>query len=308
MKKKLILLILVHITSFSQVKKIKNFKVTILSTMLSDSYIGEWGFSAIIEVDDQRILFDTGSRENTVLQNANELNIDLNNIKNVFLSHNHKDHTGGLINLRNKYPNSFAEAHVGEGIFYSRPSPIGKEHYILNNKEIIQNIGVKFISHSKPSQIIPGVWTTGKVPRIYDEKNWSKLGKMVDPIVGEVEDVIPEDQSLFFDTENGIVLISGCGHAGLANTLEYIKTIIPDRPIYKILGGFHLLKLDKEKLKWTAGKMKDAGVKYFVGAHCTGINSTYAIRNFMNLSPNNVLVGSVGTYINNYGIFPGYME
>ncbi len=308
MKKKLILLILVHITSFSQVKKIKNFKVTILSTMLSDSYIGEWGFSAIIEVDDQRILFDTGSRENTVLQNANELNIDLNNIKNVFLSHNHKDHTGGLINLRNKYPNSFAEAHVGEGIFYSRPSPIGKEHYILNNKEIIQNIGVKFISHSKPSQIIPGVWTTGKVPRIYDEKNWSKLGKMLDPIVGEVEDVIPEDQSLFFDTENGIVLISGCGHAGLANTLEYIKTIIPDRPIYKILGGFHLLKLDKEKLKWTAGKMKDAGVKYFVGAHCTGINSTYAIRNFMNLSPNNVLVGSVGTYINNYGIFPGYME
>ena len=308
MKKKLILLILVHITSFSQVKKIKNFKVTILSTMLSDSYIGEWGFSAIIEVDDQRILFDTGSRENTVLQNANELNIDLNNIKNVFLSHNHKDHTGGLINLRNKYPNSFAEAHVGEGIFYSRPSPIGKEHYILNNKEIIQNIGVKFISHSKPSQIIPGVWTTGKVPRIYDEKNWSKLGKMLDPIVGEVEDVIPEDQSLFFDTENGIVLISGCGHAGLANTLEYIKTIIPDRPIYKILGGFHLLKLDKEKLKWTAGKMKDAGVKYFVGAHCTGINSTYAIRNFMNLSSNNVLVGSVGTYINNYGIFPGYME
>ena len=308
MKKKLILLILVPITSFSQVKKIKNFKVTILSTMLSDSYIGEWGFSAIIEVDDQRILFDTGSRENTVLQNANELNIDLNNIKNVFLSHNHKDHTGGLINLRNKYPNSFAEAHVGEGIFYSRPSPIGKEHYILNNKEIIQNIGVKFISHSKPSQIIPGVWTTGKVPRIYDEKNWSKLGKMVHPIVGEVEDVIPEDQSLFFDTENGIVLISGCGHAGLANTLEYIKTIIPDRPIYKILGGFHLLKLDKEKLKWTAGKMKDAGVKYFVGAHCTGINSTYAIRNFMNLSPNNVLVGSVGTYINNYGIFPGYME
>ena len=308
MKKKLILLILVPITSFSQVKKIKNFKVTILSTMLSDSYIGEWGFSAIIEVDDQKILFDTGSRENTVLQNANELNIDLNNIKNVFLSHNHKDHTGGLINLRNKYPNSFAEAHVGEGIFYSRPSPIGKEHYILNNKEIIQNIGVKFISHSKPSQIIPGVWTTGKVPRIYDEKNWSKLGKMVDPIVGEVEDVIPEDQSLFFDTENGIVLISGCGHAGLANTLEYIKTIIPDRPIYKILGGFHLLKLDKEKLKWTAGKMKDAGVKYFVGAHCTGINSTYAIRNFMNLSPNNVLVGSVGTYINNYGIFPGYME
>jgi 7,8-dihydropterin-6-yl-methyl-4-(beta-D-ribofuranosyl)aminobenzene 5'-phosphate synthase len=59
----------------------------------------------------------------------------------------------------------------------------------------------------------------------------------------KIEDVIPEDQSLFFDTKKGIVLISGCGHAGLVNTLEHIKNIIPNRPIYKILGGFHLLKL-----------------------------------------------------------------
>jgi 7,8-dihydropterin-6-yl-methyl-4-(beta-D-ribofuranosyl)aminobenzene 5'-phosphate synthase len=65
--------------------------------MLSDSYIGEWGFSAMIEVDGERILFDAGSRENTVVQNAKELNINLDNIDNIFLSHNHKDHTGGLI-------------------------------------------------------------------------------------------------------------------------------------------------------------------------------------------------------------------
>ena len=115
---------------------------------------------------------------------------------------------------------------------------------------------------------------------------------MIDSNGKKTEDTIPEDQSLFFDTENGIVLISGCGHAGLANTLEYVKTIMPDRPIYKILGGFHLLKLDNEKLKWTANKMKEAGVKYFVGAHCTGINSTYEIRKVMGLLSKNALVSA----------------
>ena len=308
MKKLLLLFLLVPIISFGQTKKIKDYKVTILSTMLSDSYTGEWGFSAIIEADGQKILFDTGSRKNTVLQNAKELNIDLNNIKDVFLSHNHKDHTGGLITLREKYPNSFSNAHVGEGIFYSRPNSRGSDHYILTNKNKIQKLGVNFISHTKSSQIIPGIWTTGKVPRKFDEKNWSELGKIIDSNGNKIEDTIPEDQSLFFDTENGIVLISGCGHAGLINTLEYVKTIIPDRPIYQILGGFHLLKLDNEMLKLTANKMKEAGVKYFVGAHCTGINSTYAIRKFMRLSSKNVLVGSVGTNINKDGIVSGYME
>ena len=134
MKKLLLVLLFVPLVSFGQTNKINDYKVTILSTMLSDTHIGEWGFSAIIEADGQRILFDTGSRENTVLQNAKELNIDLNNIKDVFLSHNHKDHTGGLITLREKHPNSFSNAHVGEGIFFSRPNLRGSDHYILNNK------------------------------------------------------------------------------------------------------------------------------------------------------------------------------
>ena len=69
-----------------------------------------------------------------------------------------------------------------------------------------------------------------------------------------------------------------------------------------------LLNLNEDKLEWTARKMEESGVKYFVGAHCTGLNSTYSIRNFMNLSSKNALVGSVGTYITKKGIFPGYMQ
>ena len=294
--------------SFGQNPKIKDFKITILSTMLSDFHTGEWGFSAMIEVDGERILFDAGSRENTVVQNAKELNINLDNIDNIFLSHNHKDHTGGLITLKKEYPNSFKKAHVGEGIFYSRPNAEGDDNYILSNKNTLENLGIKFISHKNPTQPIPGLWTTGQVPRKYDEKNWSGVSKMIDSKGNIVEDIIPEDQSLFFDTENGIVLISGCGHAGLANTLDYVQKIIPGRPIYKIIGGFHLLKLNNDKLEWTAKKMREAGVNYFVGAHCTGLNSTYSIRNFLGLTSESALVGSVGTVITAKGIFPGYME
>jgi 7,8-dihydropterin-6-yl-methyl-4-(beta-D-ribofuranosyl)aminobenzene 5'-phosphate synthase len=294
--------------SFGQNPKIKDFKITILSTMLSDSHIGEWGFSAMIEVDGERILFDAGSKENTVLQNAKELNINLDNIDNIYLSHNHKDHTGGLITLKKEYPNSFKNAHVGEGIFYSRPNSEGDDNYILSNKNTLENLGIKFIIHKNPTQLIPGLWTTGQVPRKYDEKNWSGVSKMIDSKGNIVEDIIPEDQSLFFDTENGIVLISGCGHAGLANTLDYVQKIIPGRPIYKIIGGFHLLKLNNDKLEWTAKKMRDAGVNFFVGAHCTGLNSTYSIRNFLGLTSKSAMVGSVGTIITAKGIFPGYME
>ena len=308
MKHLIIVLLFLPMISFGQNPKIKDFKITILSTMLSDSHIGEWGFSAMIEVDGERILFDAGSKENTVLQNAKELNINLDNIDNIYLSHNHKDHTGGLITLKKEYPNSFKNAHVGEGIFYSRPNAEGDDNYILSNKNTLENLGIKFISHKNPTQLIPGLWTTGQVPRKYDEKNWSGVSKMIDSKGNIVEDIIPEDQSLFFDTENGIVLISGCGHAGLANTLDYVQKIIPGRPIYKIIGGFHLLKLNNDKLEWTAGKMREAGVNYFVGAHCTGLNSTYSIRNFLGLTSVSALVGSVGTIITAKGIFPGFME
>ncbi len=308
MKHLIIALLFLPMISFGQNPKIKDFKITILSTMLSDFHTGEWGFSAMIEVDGERILFDAGSRENTVVQNAKELNINLDNIDNIYLSHNHKDHTGGLITLKKEYPNSFKNAHVGEGIFYSRPNSEGDDNYILSNKNTLENLGIKFISHKNPTQLIPGLWTTGQVPRKYDEKNWSGVSKMIDSKGNIVEDIIPEDQSLFFDTENGIVLISGCGHAGLANTLDYVQKIIPGRPIYKIIGGFHLLKLNNDKLEWTAKKMREAGVKYFVGAHCTGLNSTYSIRNFLGLTSKSALVGSVGTVITAKGIFPGYME
>src|SRR3954471_19563705 len=106
---------------------VKTLKVTILSTMLADEGIGEWGFAALVEVDGHRLLVDTGARPTTVLTNLHDLHLDISDVEQVVLTHNHGDHTGGLLTLRREYmkknPAALSVAHVGKGIVYSRPKP-----------------------------------------------------------------------------------------------------------------------------------------------------------------------------------------
>ena len=99
---------------------VKSLEVVVLSTMLADrAGVGEWGFSALVEADGHRILFDTGARPETVLQNARELKIDLSGVTDVILSHHHGDHAGGLVTLRRELakqnPDALKRAYVGAG-------------------------------------------------------------------------------------------------------------------------------------------------------------------------------------------------
>ncbi len=101
--------------------RVRSLRIVVLSTMLADRGIGEWGFAALVEADGRRILFDTGARPDTVLKNARELGVELSTVQEVFLSHNHGDHTSGLLTLRKEFaktnPAALARAHVGKGIF-----------------------------------------------------------------------------------------------------------------------------------------------------------------------------------------------
>jgi 7,8-dihydropterin-6-yl-methyl-4-(beta-D-ribofuranosyl)aminobenzene 5'-phosphate synthase len=96
-------------------------KVTILSTMLADQSIGEWGFSALVEADGRRVLVDTGNRPATVLQNAKELGLNLSTVSEVVLTHNHDEHVGGLLTLcrelMKKNRSALSRVHVAKGIF-----------------------------------------------------------------------------------------------------------------------------------------------------------------------------------------------
>ena len=291
----------------------KDLKITILSTMVADyDYLGEWGFSAIIESDGHKILFDTGFRENTVIENADSLNIDLSQVHHVFVSHNHLDHTGGLIRLRKKLmtvnPNALKYVHVGKGIFSERLSEGKNVNDFTYHKDILESLGVEFIYHENPEEMLPNIWTTGVVPRVYNEKNWSGYREIIED--GKIiEDNIPEDQSVVINTDKGLVLVSGCGHAGIVNTLKHTDDMFQkSSDISVAIGGFHLFNKTDKEIKWTSKNMKKYGVRKFIGAHCTGIDAVYSIRKNNRMDRENCVVGAVGSiYDYEKGIIPGYI-
>jgi 7,8-dihydropterin-6-yl-methyl-4-(beta-D-ribofuranosyl)aminobenzene 5'-phosphate synthase len=281
--------------------------------MLADKGIGEWGFAALIEADSHRILVDTGARPNTVLDNARDLHIDLSNVEEVVLTHFHDDHVGGLMTLRREMtkrnPTAISRVHVAQGIFYSRPQKDGTEgNPMIAIRQAFEATGGRFIQHDHIEEIFPGVWVTGPVPRVFPEHNWSSspnsLG--VQTPQGPKEDTVPDDQSVVLNTPKGLVVIPGCGHAGIVNILTDAENEYRSTPVYGVLGGLHLFAASDEQVNWTADKMKGFGVSYLVGAHCTGIESLYRLRERMGLTRRTAVVGAVGaSFVLGEGIHPG---
>lgn len=291
--------------------QVRSLKITVLSTMLAgDSArgIGEWGFAALVEADGRRLLFDTGARPETVLANAKELKADLAGVTDLVISHNHGDHTGGLLTLRKallaRDPKSLSRAHVGRGIFWPRPTPAGDANGLLRFKAEYEGSGGTFVEHAAAATIAPGIWVTGPVPRVHPERNWFNTGRVQTPD-GVQEDTIPEDMSLIFDTPSGLVLLSGCGHAGIINTLEHARKTVREAPVHAALGGFHLLAASDEHLAWTSAQLKRFQLAHLLGAHCTGIEAVFRIRQQCGLPRGAAVVGSVGaTFTLGSGIAP----
>lgn len=278
--------------------RVHALKITVLSTMLADEGVGEWGWAALVEADGRRWLFDTGARPDTVLENARALKIDLERVTDVIISHNHDDHTGGLLALRkalaSRNPSALSVAHVGRGALWSRPSDKGEQNRLLADRAAYERLGGRFVEHAGPVELAPGVWLTGPVPRVHDERNWSRLGRVQTPD-GLVDDTVPEDQSLVFDTDRGLVLLSGCGHAGLINTADYARKIVRAAPLAAAVGGFHLFALDDAHLNWTIGELKRLGLSQLLGGHCTGLEAVYRIRAALGLARGRCLVAAVGS-------------
>jgi 7,8-dihydropterin-6-yl-methyl-4-(beta-D-ribofuranosyl)aminobenzene 5'-phosphate synthase len=131
------------------------------------------------------------------------------------------------------------------------------------------------------------------VPRVHPERNWSMVGK-VRTDRGEVEDTVPEDMALVVRTAKGLVYLFGCGHAGVINTLEHGRKAIDPAPVEAIIGGLHLFQRQESELAWTAQQIKTFGVRHLVGAHCTGLEAVYRIRELAGLTRQTCIVGAVG--------------
>ncbi len=279
---------------------LQDFTITVLSTMLvgEPRGIGEWGFAALVEVDHHRMLVDTGGRPDTVLKNAQELNVDLSGVHEVVLTHSHWDHVSGLLTLRRELTKRNLDAlsivHVPEGIFDSRPSPTGEGNPMIAIRKEYEATGGSFVLHPSGAELAPRIYFTGPVQRVYPEHNWSGSGRVLTPS-GLVEDNVPEDSSVVLDTREGLVILTGCGHAGIVNIMTAVEKHYGNRPIFGIIGGLHLFAASDDVVDWTAIKLREYHVANLLAAHCTGIEATYQLRTKLGLNRQTAVVAGVGS-------------
>lgn len=279
---------------------VRALRVTVLSTMLADGEeLGEWGFAALVEADGHRLLFDTGAKTDVVLRNARSLKLDLTTVPDVILSHWHSDHVGGFLTLRREMvagrPDALARTHVAEAFFAPRRgTPPGVElNPMIRIRPDYEATGGRFVVHAAPVELFPGVWLTGPVPRRHPERNWSGNLQVR---VGDQwrEDTVPDDLALVIDTADGLVVVTGCGHAGVINIVEHARAFVRPAPVHALIGGVHLFRAPEETLVWTGGKLREFGLRHFIGAHCTGIETLHRLRAETGLDRAHAVVGAVG--------------
>lgn len=250
-----------------------SFRITILcdnSVGPICAALGEHGFSALIEPSDgEPILFDTGQGM-TLLHNARLMNKDLAAARSVVLSHGHFDHAGGLLPLLRECGPKMIHAHPG--IFAQRHRvkdtgecfPIGIPH----ERELLEAAGATFDLSAEFREIAPGILLTGEVPRATEFETGDQ-GLYCD-CTGQDLDSTPDDQSLILETDKGLVVILGCCHAGLVNTLEHVAYLTGRRDVYAVVGGIHLGFCSREQLEQTIAAIKGLGLNRLAASHCTG--------------------------------------
>jgi len=236
---------------------------------------GEHGLSFLIETEAGRVLLDTGQSGTVLLHNAKIAGIDLASISCVVLSHAHYDHTGGLAALLREAGRLRVFGHPD--VFRQRFSRHGEQ---------IESVGLRFsreqllrraeLSLSRePVEVLPGVFTTGEIgfrpgPEGRSEHHWVRDGS------GWAADPYLDDMSLLLKVDAGWVLICGCCHAGLVNTLRHVEARFGG-PIVAIIGGTHLAHLNEAHMRQVIQELQKLGPPRLFPNHCTGQSKYVAL-------------------------------
>lgn len=239
--------------------------------------LGEHGLSIFLETGGQRILFDTGAGQ-TLLANAKIMGVDLSRLDAVVLSHGHYDHTGGLQPLLEK---------IGAVPVYAHPDifipkyrllggSAGKEAAYIGppwSRQTLENLGAEFYLKQGPVDLGGGAMISGEIARPAGWKNPEPYF-LQKTATGFQNDFLNDDQALLVESPAGIIVILGCTHAGLLNTLRHVKTLIGKRRLYALLGGTHLLNASGEELAGILEAVREYDLQLVAPCHCTGILAT----------------------------------
>lgn len=238
----------------------------------------EHGLSFLLEADDEVLLFDAGASE-AAFRNAERLGLPWRRISRIVLSHGHRDHTGGLAAFLHALP----EAHV-----YLHPRAMTPKYSLHPGKPprplsmpqeihaLLQERMDQLHWSTAPMRLGKGIGLTGPILRRHSEEAVS--GPFYLDPEGREPDPLEDDQALWISMKHGIVVLLGCAHAGVANTLDHIRLLAGQKPILAVVGGFHLSAASDSRIQSTLRALHGAGVARVAPAHCTGLTAASAFH------------------------------
>jgi len=237
--------------------------------------IGEWGLSILIETDAINVLFDTG-KSISATYNANALGIDLSSIDKIVLSHSHADHTGGLREVLRRIRRSEVEIIAHPDVwalkYRRRPSQADRFAGIPFQRQELENFGAVFNLTAKPTKLTDNIMTTGEIPMVTDfETIESGDTRFIKEDTGFRPDEILDDRAIIINTEQGLVVITGCAHRGIINTLYHAQQITGVKIIHTVIGGAHLFTASEYRIRRTIIALKDLNIQRLGLCHCTGL-------------------------------------
>ena len=259
----------------------KTISITVLveNTVSRQNLKAEHGLSFWIETEDGNILWDTGQSV-LLVNNAQKLGIPLHSTSHIVLSHGHYDHTGGLLEVLKMAPHARVYGHPD--MFIERFSRYEKAPNSIKTismpfvKHIIEKRCDSLVLSADPVEILPGIFTTGEIPRKTDFEDTG--GDFFLDIACIKRDPIIDDQALYIESSQGIIVILGCAHSGVVNTLNYISELTRQEKIFALLGGMHLLRASKERLEATSDAFARYDVRGIGPCHCTGLKAITYLR------------------------------
>jgi 7,8-dihydropterin-6-yl-methyl-4-(beta-D-ribofuranosyl)aminobenzene 5'-phosphate synthase len=255
--------------------------------------LGEHGLSFYIETGRHRVLFDTGQGK-ALLNNAEVLGVDLQDLDAVVLSHGHYDHAGGVAVLPVRatplrlyahpaaFETKFSRHDDGSVHDVGLPDPA---------RRALKTETFQLTGDGRPAEVVENILATGEIPRRTDYEDVG--GAFFTDEACKHPDLLPDDQALAIRTPQGVVVLLGCAHAGVVNTLDYVAELLGEGQFHAVMGGMHLMRAPEKRLKATIAALEHYDVRLVGPCHCTGIAATATLWNYFTEKCRECSVGTV---------------